>query len=136
MILSVSRRTDIPAHYGDWFINRLKEGFLCVRNPVNPRQVSKISLSPETIECIVFWTKNPSAKFLEDLKIIDSLGYTYYFQYTITSYDKSIEENIPEKRIQIERFKKLSERLGKERLVRRDKKSRCTPAKVAEVISR
>ena len=88
MILSVSRRTDIPAHYGDWFINRLKEGFLCVRNPVNPRQVSKISLSPETIECIVFWTKNPSAKFLEDLKIIDSLGYTYYFQYTITSYDK------------------------------------------------
>ena len=117
MILSVSRRTDIPAHYGDWFINRLKEGFLCVRNPVNPRQVSKISLSPETIECIVFWTKNPSAKFLEDLKIIDSLGYTYYFQYTITSYDKSIEENIPEKRIQIERFKKLSERLGKERLV-------------------
>ena len=117
MILSVSRRTDVPNYYSDWFINRLKEGFLYVRNPINTHQISRINLSPEVIDCIVFWTKNPSAKFLEDLKIIDSLGYTYYFQYTITSYDKSIEENIPEKRIQIERFKKLSERLGKERLV-------------------
>ena len=59
MILSASRRTDIPNYYSDWFLNRLGEGFLYVRNPMNPRQVSEIVLSPETVDCIVFWTKNP-----------------------------------------------------------------------------
>ena len=83
MILSVSRRTDIPAFYGDWFINRLKDGFVYVRNPMNIHQVSKIPLSPEKIECIVFWTKNPSEKFIKDLKIIDDLGYRYYFHFLI-----------------------------------------------------
>ena len=60
MILSASRRTDIPAFYGDWLMNRLRAGFLLVRNPRNPRQVSRIDLSPENVDCIVFWTKNPA----------------------------------------------------------------------------
>ena len=60
MILSVSRRTDIPNYYSDWFYNRIREGFLCVRNPINPHQVSRIDLSPEVVDCIVFWTKNPA----------------------------------------------------------------------------
>ncbi len=59
MILSVSRRTDIPAFYSEWFFNRIKEGFVLVRNPFNAKQISKINLSPKVIECIVFWTKNP-----------------------------------------------------------------------------
>jgi len=59
MILSVSRRTDIPNYYADWFLNRIKEGYLYVRNPMNAHQVSKIALSPELVDCIVFWTKNP-----------------------------------------------------------------------------
>ena len=59
MILSASRRTDIPNYYSDWFFNRLQEGFLFVRNPYNPHQISRIDLSPETVDCIVFWTKNP-----------------------------------------------------------------------------
>ena len=57
MILSVSRRTDIPSYYSDWFFNRLKEGYLYVRNPFNPHQISKINLSPEIVDCIVFWKK-------------------------------------------------------------------------------
>lgn len=117
MILSVSRRTDIPAFYGDWFINRLKEGFVYVRNPMNIHQVSKISLLPEKIECIVFWTKNPSEKFINDLKIIDELGYRYYFQFSVTSYDKSVEVNIPKKAILMDRFIRLSNKIGKEKVI-------------------
>jgi hypothetical protein len=60
MILSVSRRTDIPAYYSKWFINRIQEGFVLVPNPMNIHQISKISLSPKVIDCIVFWSKNPA----------------------------------------------------------------------------
>lgn len=117
MILSVSRRTDIPAFYGDWFINRLKEGFVYVRNPMNIHQISKIPLSPEKIECITFWTKNPSDKFINDLKIIDELGYKYYFQYSVTSYDQKVEVNVPRKSIQMERFQRLANQIGKEKVI-------------------
>ena len=64
MILSVSRRTDIPAFYSDWFFNRLKEGFALVRNPMNIHQVSKVTLSPEVIDCIF---SLPSIRMIEDL---------------------------------------------------------------------
>ena len=117
MIISASRRTDIPAHFGDWFLNRLRDGFLYVRNPMNPHQVSKILLSPEKIECIVFWTKNPSDKFIDNLEQINKLGYSYYFQYTITAYNKSVEVNIPRKEIQINRFLKLSDLIGAEKVI-------------------
>ena len=60
MILSVSRRTDVPNYYSDWFVNRIKEGFLYVRNPMNAHQISRIDLSPDVVDCIVFWTKNPA----------------------------------------------------------------------------
>ena len=59
MILSVSRRTDIPAFYADWVYKRIREGQVCVRNPMNRHQVSQIRLSPDVIDCIVFWSKNP-----------------------------------------------------------------------------
>lgn len=68
MILSVSRRTDVPNYYSDWFINRIKEGFLYVRNPMNAHQISRIDLSADVVDCIVFWTKNPE-------KMIDKLEY-------------------------------------------------------------
>lgn len=59
MILSVSRRTDIPAFYSEWFFNRLREGYIDVRNPMNIHQVSRVKITPDVIDCIVFWTKNP-----------------------------------------------------------------------------
>ena len=67
MILSASRRTDIPNYYSEWFFNRIRAGFLYVRNPMNPRQVSKIDISPEKVDCIVFWTKNPEGHGLRFL---------------------------------------------------------------------
>ena len=54
MILSVSRRTDIPAFYSEWFFNRLREGYIDVRNPMNIHQVSRVKITPDVIDCIVF----------------------------------------------------------------------------------
>lgn len=116
MILSVSRRTDIPAFFGEWFVNRLNEGFVCVRNPFNKNMVSKIKLNPAEIDCIVFWTKD-ATNFINYLEKIDKLGYKYYFQYTITPYDKEIEPNLKEKNIIIDNFIELSKKLGKEKVV-------------------
>lgn len=84
MILSVSRRTAIPAFYSEWFFNRLREGFVDVRNPMNIHQVSRVKITPDVIDCIVFWTKNPKAMLerLDELK-----EYNYYFQLTLNPYD-------------------------------------------------
>ncbi len=115
MILSVSRRTDIPNYYSEWFFNRIREGFLYVRNPMNAHQVSRIDLSPEVVDCIVFWTKNPANMLarLEELR-----DYQYYFQFTLTGYGKDIEPNLPDKRRElIGTFKELSERTGKDRVI-------------------
>ncbi|HNW56661.1 MAG TPA: DUF1848 domain-containing protein [Bacteroidales bacterium] len=115
MILSVSRRTDIPAFYSEWFFTRIKEGYVYTRNPINKNAVSKISLNPQVIDCIVFWTKNPSLIFMENLGLIAS--YKYYFQFTINPYNDSIEQNVPKKQIVINNFIKLSEKIGKEKVI-------------------
>ena len=114
MILSVSRRTDIPAFYTDWFINRIKAGFVHVRNPMNYHQVSKVSLAPDVIDCMVFWTKNPTP-ILDKLKLISN--YNYYFQVTINAYDKKIERNVPETNIIINTFQNLSMKIGKQKMI-------------------
>jgi len=115
MILSVSRRTDIPNYYSDWFYERIKEGFLYVRNPFNIHRVSRITLSPDVIDCIVFWTKNP-LPMMPRLNELDK--YKYYFQFSLTGYGKDIEPNIPHKKdIMISVFTELSKRIGKDRLI-------------------
>lgn len=115
MIISASRRTDIPSYYSEWFFRRLKENYVLVRNPFNPHQVSKISLSPEVVDGIVFWTKNP-APMLSRLAELEN--YHYYFQFTLTPYGQEIEKNLPSKKeIIIPSFQRLSEEIGKERVV-------------------
>lgn len=115
MILSVSRRTDIPSYYSDWFFNRIKEGFVYVRNPMNLHQVSRIELSPDVVDCIVFWTKNPGPM----LDRLDELAaYNYCFQFTLTGYGRDMECNVPHKRERmIPVFKELSGRIGKKRVI-------------------
>lgn len=115
MILSVSRRTDIPNYYSEWFINRIREGYLYVRNPMNFHQISKIDLSPQIVDCIVFWTKNP-------LPLMDQLDelkdYKYYFQFTLTGYGKDIEPGLPDKKKEMtDIFRRLSEKTGKEKVI-------------------
>lgn len=114
MILSVSRRTDIPAFYTEWFFNRLKEGFVLVRNPMNFNQVSEVNITPDVIDCIVFWTKDPT-NIINDLDKLNQ--YKYYFQVTINPYDKSIEKNVPAKSNIIKSFQTLSEKIGKEKVI-------------------
>lgn len=115
MILSVSRRTDIPNYYSDWFYERIKQGFVCVRNPMNPHQVSRIALSPELVDCIVFWTKNPEP-MMERLS--ELYGYHYYFQFTLTGYGRDIEPGVPDKKEKmLSVFRRLSEQIGMERVV-------------------
>jgi len=114
MILSASRRTDIPAFYSTWFCNRLKEGFLLVRNPMNRQMVSRICLDPDLIDGIVFWTKNP-APMLDKLENLN--GYSYYFQFTITAYGPDLEPNLPPKEQVITTFNRLSRSLGTQRVI-------------------
>ena len=115
MILSISRRTDIPAFYSDWFFERLKEGFVYTRNPMNPRLVSRLELSTDTVDCMVFWTKNP-APMLERLSELEP--YPYYFQFTLTSYGRDVEAHVPHKReVMIPVFQKLAESIGSKRVI-------------------
>ena len=88
MIISASRRTDIPALYPEWFVNRLKAGEVLVPNPYNRKKVSRILLSPDTVDCIVFWTKNPEP-MISRLDELDA--YDYYFQFTLTGYGKAMD---------------------------------------------
>ena len=109
MIINTGQRTDIPAFYADWFANRLKEGFVCVRNPYYPHQVSRYSLNPTVVDVIGFCTKNPAPMFpyMELLK-----DYGQYWFVTITPYGKDIEPNVPDKHQLLEGFKKLSDIVG------------------------
>ena len=115
MIISVSRRTDIPAFYADWFYNRLRAGYVLVRNPMNLHSVSKVRLTADVVDAFVFWTKNPlpMAQRLDELA-----AYPYYFQFTLTVYGAEIEPGVPDKRrVLLPAFKDLAARLGKKRVI-------------------
>lgn len=116
MILSASRRTDIPCYYNEWFINRLKAGYALTRNPMNHAQLSKILLSPDLVDCIVLWTKD-AQNIMPHLKTIDDMGYKYYFQFTLTPYDNTIEKNLRDKAGIENTFIELSQAIGKERVL-------------------
>ena len=109
MIINTGQRTDIPAFYAEWFANRLKEGFVCVRNPYNPNQVSRYRLDPSVVDVIGFCTKNPAPMFtyMDLLK-----DYGQYWFVTITGYGRDIEPNVPDKHHLLEDFKKLSGIVG------------------------
>lgn len=109
MIINTGQRTDIPAFYAEWFANRIKEGFVCVRNPYNPNQVSRYKLEPSVVDVIGFCTKNPAPMFpyMDLLK-----DYGQYWFVTLTPYGKDIEPNVPDKHRLIEDFKKLSGFVG------------------------
>lgn len=111
MIISASRRTDIPAFYSKWFMNRIEEGYFYSVNPFNHNQVRRVSLSPEDVDVFIFWSKNP-APMLDYLDRLKGLGYRYYFQYTLNSYPKYFEPNIPELDSRINTFKRICEKGG------------------------
>lgn len=109
MIINTGMRTDIPAFYSEWLLNRIREGYVLVRNPYNPLQVTKYSLSPEVVDLISFCTKNP-APMLPHMDILKPYG--QYWFVTITPYGRDIEPNVPEKQKVMEDFKMLSDTVG------------------------
>ena len=111
MILNISGRTDIVAFYSDWLINRLEEGYIDVRNPFNPKMVSRIMM--DDVDLLFFCTKNP----IPILDKIENIKKKIYFHITLTPYKKDIEPNLPPKKDIIEGVKKLSKIIGKENLV-------------------
>jgi DNA repair photolyase len=114
VIISASRRTDIPAFYTQWFLKRIEQQYCMVRNPINKKQVSRITLDPSIVDCIVFWTKNPE-RLIPHLNKLNN--YFYYFQFTITSYNQVLEPNVPEVKRAVSLFKKLSDIIGPRRVI-------------------
>lgn len=115
MIISASRRTDIPAFYSEWMVNRLRERHVLVPYPRANGRLGSINLTPDHVDCIMFWTKNPEP-MLDKLVTIDGLGFQYYFSFTITGYGDDMERNLPAKAHSIDTFLRLSEKLGPKRV--------------------
>ena len=113
MILNTGQRTDIPAFYAGWFARRLEEGHVLVRNPYQPTSVSRYRLSPDVVDVIGFCTKNP-APMLPYMHLLDSFGQYWYV--TITPYGREIEPRVPGKRQVLESFRKLSGKVGADRI--------------------
>ena len=109
MIIDTGNRTDIPAFYSKWFMNRIKEGFVMVRNPYSPEQVTRYRLDPEVVDAIIFTSKNPEP-MVKHLSELDRFRTFWYV--TITPYGKSIEPGVPDTRKVIDAFRKISEHVG------------------------
>ena len=116
MIISASRRTDIPAFYGEWFMQRIRAGFCEVANPYNPTQKSTISLKSEDVDCVVFWTRFP-VSLVEHLDELTQRGFNFYFLYTLLDYPKILDKYAPSFQKRLEMAKAISRKRGKKTLV-------------------
>lgn len=115
MIISASRRTDIPAFFAEEFYNDLKCGYTNVMNPYN-RKIIKVDLRRESVNLIVFWTKNVFP-LLPFLSAVEDLGYPFFFHYTVNNYPEFVEPGIPELSMTIRNMRILSERIGRKKIV-------------------
>jgi DNA repair photolyase len=114
VIISASRATDIPAFYSDWFVDRLKQGYVKWKNPFNG---VPLYVSFEKTRLIVFWSKNPKP-LIKHLDYLSEININFYIQYTLNDYDKEgIEKGVPSVASRIETFQQLSNRIGKEKVI-------------------
>jgi hypothetical protein len=109
MIINSGMRTDIPAYFSEWFYNRIREGYVLVRNPMYPQQVTRYRLTPDVVDCLCFCTKNP-APMLDRMDEIRAFRQFWFV--TITPYGKEIEPNVPEKQQVMDSFRRLSGQVG------------------------
>jgi hypothetical protein len=114
-IISVSRRSDVPAFQADWFFEGLKKGEISYK--VSPKHLpSKVSLKKEHVECFVFWSKGYN-QFMDRLDELDSYGIPFYFHFTINNYPKVYEPKVPPVKRTIQNFITLSKRYGQHRVI-------------------
>ncbi len=111
MIISTGMRTDIPAFYSSWLANRLREGYVLVRNPYNRSSVSRYILSPDVVDVISFCSKNP-APMLKHMHLLKDYG--QYWFISITPYGKDYEPNVPPVSKSIDTFERLYNIVGKD----------------------
>ena len=116
VIVSASRRTDVPAFHFDWFMNRIRAGYAMVRNPVCRNVVYRVPLRPSDVDMIAFITKDPRPA-IPHLRELKDMGYEMSFQVTITPYGRDLEPNVPDCTVIAEAVKELSWIIGKERII-------------------
>ncbi|HUU05939.1 MAG TPA: DUF1848 domain-containing protein [Patescibacteria group bacterium] len=116
MIISVSRRGDIPAFGGDWFMEQLRRGAVEVRNPFRPAQETRVSLKKKDVDALVFWSRDPRP-LMKHLREIDLGGYPYYFLLTATGYPRLLEPSTPRIEEAAGFFEDLAGRSGRHRVI-------------------
>jgi hypothetical protein len=116
MIISASRRSDIPAFHFSWFLERMQAGFADTANPFNPRQVRRVSLAPEDVDIIIFWTKDARPMW-KRIAEFEAYRVPYIILYTLTPYGRDIEPGLPAKNGVADFFREIADRIGPERLV-------------------
>lgn len=116
MIISASRRTDIPAFYSEWFMNRIRAGYFMKVNPYNKKQTKRVSLAPNDVDAIVFWSKNPRP-VLRHLPELVEKGYHSLMHYTLNDYPDELEPGVPSLSYRIDTFLRLAELLGTEQMI-------------------
>jgi hypothetical protein len=116
LIISASRRTDIPAFYAPWFINRVRAGYCAVPNPYYPSRVSRVSLRPDDVSAFVFSTRNPRP-LMRHLDELDDLGFKYYFLITLVNNPRSIDPKSPPAEASAAAIQELAEKIGPRRLI-------------------
>ena len=114
MIINTGARTDTVQYYTKWLLNRFEEGYVLARNPLFPNKVTRYELTPETVDCVVFCSKNYRPILKELYKITDR--FHTHFQYTITAYGKDIEPGVPSIDDSIETLLELEQLVGRERI--------------------
>lgn len=115
IIISASRRTDIPAFYMPWFMGRLRAGSVSYPNPFG-RQIYQVSLRPEDVHSIVFWSKD-YRPFMRHLDTLEEGGYRFVCHYTITGAPRTLEPRVPDWRVGVEILRALAKRIGAQRVL-------------------
>ncbi len=116
MIVSASRRADIPAHYAGWFMQRLRAGWCAVPNPFNARQVSRVSLARADVDAVVFWTRDPRP-MLAHLPELEASGLDFVFQFTVVEYPPALHPGMPPLGARLEAFRRLARAIGPDRVL-------------------
>lgn len=115
-VVSASRRTDIPAFYWRWFMKRLATGYCEVANPFNAAQLKRVSLKPEDVAALVFWTRDASF-LLKDASRLRDLGYHFHVHYTLTGYPRELERHTPTAGRAVRTLRSLSDAISPERVI-------------------
>ncbi|MBN2344954.1 MAG: DUF1848 domain-containing protein [Candidatus Aminicenantes bacterium] len=116
MIVSVSRRCDVPAFQGQWFMEQLRRGAVEVRNPFRPGQSRQVGLRRGEVDAFVFWSRDPRP-FLRHLPEVERGGHPYYFLLTVTGYPRFLEPAVPGVDEAVSFFRELAARCTRRRVV-------------------